>query len=75
MNVKLAYANSEEDFLSPKKDRKRKIIHNKELLKVRHITPMTWAQSDMIEGFARGANVVQQAQRELVKALLLRTLR
>jgi len=58
LNVQLAYANSEEDFLSPKKDRKRKIIHNKELLKVRHITPMTWAQSDMIEGFARGANVV-----------------
>ena len=57
MNVKLAYANGEE-FISPKKDRKRKIIHNKELLKVRHIEPMTWAQSDMIEGYARGANVV-----------------
>lgn len=57
MNVKLAYANGEE-FIPPKRDRKRKIIHNKELLKVRHIEPMTWAQSDMIEGYARGSNVV-----------------
>ncbi len=57
MNVKLAYANGEE-FISPKRDRKRKVVHNKELLKVRHIEPMTWAQSDMIEGYARGANVV-----------------
>lgn len=57
MNVKLAYANGE-DFISPKRDRKRKVVHNKELLKVRHIEPMTWAQSDMIEGYARGANVV-----------------
>lgn len=57
MNVKLAYSN-DEDFVSPKRDRKRKIIHNKELLTVRHITPMTWAQTNMIEGYARGANVV-----------------
>ena len=57
MNVKLAYANGE-DFIGPKKDRKRKSIHNKGLWKVRHIEPMTWAQSDMIEGYARGANVV-----------------
>jgi len=57
LNVKLAYANGE-DFISPKRDRKRKVVHNKELLKVRHIEPMTWAQSDMIEGYARGANVV-----------------
>lgn len=57
MNVKLAYTNGEE-FISPKRDRKRKVIHNKELLKVRHIEPMTWAQSDMIEGYARGASVV-----------------
>ena len=57
MNVKLAYAN-EEEFLPHKKERKRKVIHNKELLSVRHITPMTWAQSDMIEAYARGANVV-----------------
>jgi phosphate starvation-inducible protein PhoH len=41
-----------------KKERKRKVIHNKELLQVRHITPLTWAQSDMIEGYARGANVI-----------------
>lgn len=41
-----------------KKDRKRKVIHNKELLQVRHITPLTWAQTDMIEGYARGANVI-----------------
>ena len=61
MNVKLAYAHNEfidEDFAPAKKDRKRRITHNKELLKVRHISPMTWAQSDMIEGYARGANVV-----------------
>jgi phosphate starvation-inducible PhoH-like protein len=57
LNVKLAYSN-DEDFVSPKRDRKRKIIHNKELLTVRHITPMTWAQTNMIEGYARGANVV-----------------
>lgn len=58
MNVKLAYANNEEDFISPKPNRKRKVIHNKELLKVRHISPMTWAQSNMIEAYARGANVI-----------------
>ena len=57
MNVKLAYANGEE-FIPPKRDRKRKIIHNKELLKVRHIEPITWAQSDMIGGYARGSNVI-----------------
>lgn len=57
MNVKLAYSN-DDDFVSPKRDRKRKITHNKELLKVRHVSPMTWAQSNMIESYARGANVV-----------------
>jgi phosphate starvation-inducible PhoH-like protein len=57
LNVKLAYSN-DEDFVSPKRDRKRKITHNKELLTVRHITPMTWAQTNMIESYARGANVV-----------------
>jgi phosphate starvation-inducible protein PhoH len=41
-----------------KKDRKRKVIHNKELLQVRHISALTWAQTDMIEGYARGANVI-----------------
>ena len=41
-----------------KKDRKRRVQHNKELLQVRHITPLTWAQNDMIEGYARGANVI-----------------
>lgn len=45
-------------LVQQKKERKRKIIHNKELLKVRHIEPMTWAQTDMIEGYARGANVI-----------------
>jgi phosphate starvation-inducible protein PhoH len=45
---------------SSKKDRKRKTTHNKELLKVRHISPMTWAQTDMIEGYARGANIVAE---------------
>ena len=44
--------------LPQKKDRKRKVIHNKELLQVRHITPLTWAQTDMIEGYARGAHVI-----------------
>ena len=58
MNVKLAYASTEEDFISAKPNRKRKVVHNKELLKVRHITPMTWAQTNMIEAYARGANVV-----------------
>lgn len=43
---------------SLKKDRKRKVIHNKELLQVRHISALTWAQTDMIEGYARGANVI-----------------
>ena len=57
MNVKLAYSN-EEDFVSPKRERKRKITHNKELLKVRHIEPMTWAQGNMIEAYGRGASVV-----------------
>jgi phosphate starvation-inducible PhoH-like protein len=57
LNVKLAYSN-DEDFVTPKRDRKRKIIHNKELLTVRHITPMTWAQTNMIESYARGANVI-----------------
>lgn len=46
------------DTVQPKRDRKRKIIHNKELLKVRHISAMTWAQTNMIEGYARGANVI-----------------
>jgi phosphate starvation-inducible PhoH-like protein len=46
------------DTVQPKRDRKRKITHNKELLKVRHISPMTWAQTNMIEGYARGANVI-----------------
>ena len=62
MNEKLAYAEDVFDLdghlVSSKKDRKRKITHNKEMLKVRHITPMTWAQTDMIEGYARGANIV-----------------
>jgi phosphate starvation-inducible protein PhoH len=57
LNVKLAYSN-EEDFVSPKRERKRKITHNKELLKVRHITPMTWAQGNMIEAYGRGASIV-----------------
>jgi phosphate starvation-inducible protein PhoH len=51
-------AYKEDDFTSPKKDRKRKVTHNKELLKVRQIKPMTWAQEDMIEAYARGANIV-----------------
>lgn len=58
MNVRLAYAAQEDDFVTTKRDRKRKITHNKELLKVRHVTPMTWAQTNMIEAYARGANVV-----------------
>jgi len=45
-------------LVQQKKERKRKVIHNKELLKVRHIEAMTWAQTDMIEGYARGANVI-----------------
>ena len=57
MNVHLAYS-TEENHFPIKKERKRKIIHNKELLKVRHIKPLTWAQGDMIEGYGRGANVV-----------------
>lgn len=57
MNVKLAFVN-DENFVPVKKDRKRKITVNKELLKVRHISPMTWAQTDMIENYARGANIV-----------------
>lgn len=57
MNVKLAFSN-EEDFVSPKRERKRKITHNKELLKVRHITPMTWAQGNMMEAYGRGASIV-----------------
>lgn len=57
MNVKLAYSN-EEDFVSPKRERKRKITHNKELLKVRHIEPMTWAQGNMMEAYGRGASIV-----------------
>lgn len=57
MNPELNYDNDDE-FVPAKKDRKRKITHNKEMLKVRHITPMTWAQTDMIEGYARGANIV-----------------
>lgn len=56
MNGKLTYA--EDDFSTPKKDRKRRITHNKELLKVRQVKPMTWAQEDMIEAYARGANIV-----------------
>lgn len=62
MNVKLAYANDKEypavGFLPNKKERKRRLPNTKEFLKVRHITPMTWAQQNMIEAFARGANVV-----------------
>lgn len=57
MNVKQAYA-EDEDFVPQKKERKRKVIHNKELLKVRHVKPMTWAQTNMIESYARGANIV-----------------
>jgi phosphate starvation-inducible protein PhoH len=57
LNVKLAYSN-EEDFVSPKRERKRKITHNKELLKVRHIEPMTWAQGNMMEAYGRGASIV-----------------
>lgn len=57
MNVKLAYDNSL-DFLPHKKERRRRMPNSKEFLKVRHITPMTWAQQNMIEAFARGANVV-----------------
>ncbi len=57
MNVKLAFSN-EEDFVSPKRERKRKITHNKELLKVRHIEPMTWAQGNMMEAYGRGASIV-----------------
>lgn len=57
MNVKLAFVN-DENFVPVKKDRKRKVTLNKELLKVRHISPMTWAQTDMIENYARGANIV-----------------
>ena len=57
MNVKLAYAN-DFDFVPQKKERKRKPPNTKDLLKVRHITPMTWAQQNMVEAFARGANIV-----------------
>ena len=46
------------DEIQPKRDRKRKITHNKELLKVRHISAMTFAQTEMIEGYGRGANVI-----------------
>ena len=46
--------------VQPKRDRKRKTTHNKELLQVRHITAMTWAQTDMIEGYARGANLIAE---------------
>ena len=60
MNVKLAYANEEfqDDFVSPKQNRKRKITQNKELLKVKTVSAMTWAQSSMIESYERGSNVV-----------------
>jgi len=57
LNVKLAYAN-DTGFLPNKKERRRRMPNSKEFLKVRHITPMTWAQQNMIEAFARGANVV-----------------
>ena len=57
MNVKLAYANDDE-FFPAKKVRKTKLIHNKEVLKVRHIEPITWAQRDMIEGYGRGASII-----------------
>jgi phosphate starvation-inducible PhoH-like protein len=59
LNVKLAYSNDlNEDFVPQKKERKRKLIHNKELLSVKKITPLTWAQTNMMESFARGANVI-----------------
>jgi len=45
-------------LVQDKKERKRKVIHKKELLQVRHIAPLTWAQTDMIEGYARGANSI-----------------
>ncbi len=59
MNVKIAYINPE-DHVPPKRNRKKKptTTINRELLKVRHIAPMTWAQSNMIENYARGANIV-----------------
>jgi len=58
LNVKLAYTNDDIDFVPQKKERKRKLPNTKELLNVRHIKPMTWAQQNMIEAYARGANVV-----------------
>lgn len=59
MNVALAYSKMDEDFVPQKKERKRKLIqNNKELLSVKKITPLTWAQSNMVEAFARGANVI-----------------
>lgn len=57
MNVNNAYS-TEDEYLPPKREKKRKITHNKELLSVKHVKPMTWAQTNMIESYARGANVV-----------------
>lgn len=58
MNVRLAYSENENELLPRKRERKRKVVHNKELLKVRHIEPMTWPQRNMIEAYGRGTNVV-----------------
>ncbi len=57
MNVKLAYANDSQ-FVPHKKERKRRIPQTKDMLSIKHIEPMTWAQTDMMEAYARGANVV-----------------
>lgn len=57
MNVNLVYSNDSE-YLPHKKERKRRIPNSKEILKLRHISPMTYAQQNMIESFARGTNVV-----------------
>lgn len=61
MNVQLAYARAEnEEFQRDKPKQKRKVQHNKELLTVKHVTPMTWPQENMIEAYARGANVIAE---------------
>lgn len=60
MNVSLAYVNEDDtQFLPTKKTKKIKTsTNNRDNLTIRQIEPMTWAQRDMIEGYARGANVI-----------------
>ncbi len=59
MNVKLAYSQNDLEVLHPiKKDRKRKVQQQKDLLKLKVIKPLTFAQEQMIEGYSRGANIV-----------------